>query len=293
MIQTFLSFFWLLAKVPIYCIIAVIALFSLLCAFWYVVLLIQGKRPKKGIHIKVKPNSIIKRLFWDFPRRYMLDNFERDPEFFRHQGLIIYEGRQGSGKTSTMIHDTMEIQKEYPLCKCITNLKYAYQDDELNDWRQLMDYKNGIRGVVVVMDELQNWFGSNQSKDFPPEMLSVITQNRKNRRVIFGTAQSFYLLAKAIRSQCIEVRECFTVFGCLTFVRRKLPILDSDGNVCEWKRRGMYFYVHSDELRNAYNTYEVIESLSKSGFKPRIPDTEITNTTVIVPEKKRGILNRK
>ena len=44
--------------------------------------------------------------------------------------------------------------------------------------------KNGINGVIVVMDELQNWFSSNDSKNFPPEMLSVITQNRKNRRMV-------------------------------------------------------------------------------------------------------------
>lgn len=294
MLMTMLNCLWIFIKIPLFIIIAIIVLFTFLCLIWFLILFFQGKRPKRGLHFKVKTNSIFKRLFFDFPRRFMLDVFERDPEFFRHQGLIIYEGRQGSGKTSTMIHDTMQIQKEYPLCKCITNLKYTHQDDSLTDWRQLIDYKNGIRGVVVVMDELQNWFGSNQSKDFPPEMLSVITQNRKNRRVIFGTAQSFYLLAKAIRSQCIEVRECTTIFGCLTFVRRKIPILDSDGNVCEWKRRGMYFYVHSDELREAYNTYEVIENLSKSGFKPRLPDTEINNTNVIISDmKRRGILNRK
>ena len=86
-----------------------------------------------------------------------------------------------------------------------------------------------------IMDELQNWFSSNDSKNFPPEMLGVITQNRKNRRIILGTSQNFYLLAKAIRSQATEVRRCSTFLGCLTIVRRAEPILDSEGNVAEWK----------------------------------------------------------
>lgn len=60
----------------------------------------------------------------------------------------------------------------------------------------LINYKNGIKGVIVLMDELQNWFSSNDSKNFPPEMLQVITQNRKNRRVILGTVKTFIYCLK-------------------------------------------------------------------------------------------------
>ncbi len=84
----------------------------------------------------------------------------------------------------------------------------------------LLTIKNGIRGVIVCMDEMQNWFSSNQSKDFPPQMLEVVTQNRKNRRVIMGTAQSFNRLAKPLREQATEVRKCCTLFGCVTIVHR-------------------------------------------------------------------------
>jgi hypothetical protein len=102
-------------------------------------------------------------------------------------------------------------------------------------------------------------------------MLSVITQNRKNRRVILGTAQNFYLLAKPIRSQCTEVRQCVTLGGVLTIVTRREPICDEAGDVKEMKFRGMYFFVHSDRLRNSYDTYSIVESLSSSGFKDNYP----------------------
>ena len=133
-----------------------------------------------------------------------------------------------------MIHDTINIQAEYPRSKCTSNLGYTGEDEVLDDWRKLITFKNGIYGVIAILDELQNWFGSNMSRNFPPEMLQVITQNRKNRRVLFGTAQNFYLLAKPIRSQCTEVRQCLTLLGCLTIVRRRQPVLDS-----ERKRNGM------------------------------------------------------
>lgn len=108
-------------------------------------------------------------------------------------------------------------------------------------------------------------------------MLEVITQNRKNRRVIVGSAQNFYLLAKAIRTQTVEVRDCLTLFGCVTFVRRREPVLDETGAVVEWKRRGIYWFVHDKDLRESYDTYRVIESLAESGFQPKAAEPVVIN----------------
>lgn len=78
-------------------------------------------------------------------------------------------------------------------------------------------------------------------------------------------------------------------FGCLTIVRRFEPKLDSEGKVVEFKKLGMYFFVHDKELRDSYDTYHVIESLSKSGFKPQITTNEsITNNMYILENKKKG-----
>ena len=106
--------------------------------------------------------------------------------------------------------------------------------------------------------------------------------------LFFGTAQNFYLLAKAIRSQATEVRRCATIFGALTIVRRVIPILNSEGNVQEWKRRGFYFFVHDKELRECYDTYHVVESLRKSGFQERQQDiNSVTNILIQNKIKKK------
>lgn len=276
---------WL--KYPIIALICLIVLFYILIYSNIFVGLIRGKRFKKGRHIRIKKSSIFKRLFIDLPKRIAEDMFDKEPDFFKYQGLVIFTGRQGNGKTISMIEYARRMQKEYPESKCLSNLNYKYQDFELNHWSKLIDFKNGKQGVIAILDETQNWFSSNQSKDFPPEMLEVITQNRKNRRVVLGTAQNFYLLAKAIRSQATEVRRCTTLFGALTIVHRVEPVLDSDGNVKEWKHRGLYFFVHSKELRNSYDTYHVIESLRKSGFKEQLPSPDIINKTYIVDKRKK------
>lgn len=252
---------------PLGVLAVILGIFMISYFIQYMKLYSSGIRPNPTSVRSVKRPGLLKSLFVLTPKQMVVDYFQRPSDFFQPQGLIIFTGRQGRGKTISMVEYMLHLQQSYPKCKVITNLGYAYEDDTLRHWRQLTDYKNDVKGVVVGMDELQNWFGSNQSRNFPPEMLSVVTQNRKNRRVILGTAQNFYLLAKAIRSQTTEVRECMTLCGCLTIVSRKEPILDDKGDVKEWKRRGFYFFVHNKEIRDAYDTYKVIDSLVDSGFK--------------------------
>lgn len=262
-LKAFLS----ILAIPLSIVLVVIVIFIIICGIWFIYYTCKGKRLKKGSRTFVKKDGVFKSLFFKLPERIVLDAFDRDPDFFRHQGLIIFEGIQGTGKSIGMIEFASRMQQEYPKAVCTSNYGYVNEDTILEDWRMLMSYTNGIFGVIVLMDELQNWFSSNDSRNFPPEMLSVITQNRKNRRIILGTAQNFYLLAKAIRSQTTEVRRCTTLFGALTLVRRFRPVLDSDGNVKEFKRLGFYFFVHDEKLRNSYDTYRVIQRLVNVGFQ--------------------------
>ena len=264
---TILETFFTLLKLPLMIFGGMLLLLGLCCLIYGVRAYRSGARLKKGEHIRVPKPPLWKNLLYYLPKQMVADYFARDPEFFRYQGCIVFTGRQGYGKTIAMAEQALRWRKEYPKAKCITNFALRDESAKLNDWRLLVGYKNGIQGVVACIDEMQNWFSSNQSKNFPPEMLEVITQNRKNRRVIMGTAQSFNRLAKPIREQATEVRKCYTFFGCLTFVHRVYPELDSNGDVDSWKHRGWYYFVHNAELRESYDTWKVIESLKESGFQ--------------------------
>ena len=275
MVKSFLNMFWAVFKLIIIPAVFIIGLICISLMLYFIIYCAKGNRPKTGDYVRVKRPDLIKSLFWLFPMQYIKDYFARDPEFFKHQGCIIFTGRQGNGKTIAMVEQAKNWQKEYPRAKTITNLAYADQDEELDHWNKLIDYKNGIYGVICLIDEMQNWFSSNASKNFPPEMLEVITQNRKNRRVIMGTAQSFNRLAKPIREQATEVRKCWTFFGCITFVQRVYPELNSSGDVISWKHRGFYYFVHTDAIRESYDTYKVIERLREVGFQDKPPDISV------------------
>lgn len=263
LMDVFLTIF----KLPFIAVFSLIGYCVLSVFFWYSLRWLKGDRVERGSVQKLKVRPIFVRLFWDAPRRYVDDLYNRQPDFFRPQGLIIFTGRQGNGKTTALMQYAIDLLDTYPKAKCLSNTKFAYQNEKLVHWKQLVNYKNEHKGIVVIMDELQNWFGSNQSRNFPPEMLGVITQNRKNRRVILGTAQNFYLLAKAIRSQCTEIRQCVTLAGVLTIVIKREPVINNDGDVKDLKYRGMYFFVHTERLRSSYDTWSVVDALSDSGFQ--------------------------
>lgn len=180
---------------------------------------------------------------------------------FKESGIIFYEGMQGSGKTISMIHDVMILQHKYPKVKVIDNLNYIHHDGEMDHPNDLIEFQNGVFGVISAIDECAIWFSNRNYKDFGREsnMLQVIFENRKCRRLLLGTTQKFNLVDKNLRIQCNLVRSCHTILGVFTFYIEKIPVFDSEGNIKRYQFRRIKGFVHTSDLRNAYDTYHVIK----------------------------------
>lgn len=270
----------------IYAVIALWVLFVLLCLMWFLIF-----RYKHGMELpasgqrRTKNRGILYQLFIQVPRRYVLDMMQREPGYFYPRGIHMFCGEQGCGKTISAVQMILAIQKRYPNCKTITNFGLASEDTELKEWQQLLTYTNGHQGVVVGIDEIQNWFMSGRNQ-LPEEMLEVATQNRKNNRIICCTAQVFTRVSKGLREQVTMLYQPHTYLGCFTIVFHRKPVFDSEGNVIELKFKGFHSFVHTDELRNAYDTYKVIHTLAKEGFKDQ-PQKNITNVYLTAGGKKR------
>lgn len=275
--------FFLWIMVPI-CVL--LAIFGLLCLVWFLILRYGYKMEMPSLgQIRQKKPPLLRQLLVDVPRRYMLDVFEREPGYFYPRGIHMFCGEQGTGKTIAAVEMILRLQRQYPLCKTITNFGLTTENDELERWQQLLEYTNGHKGVVVGIDEIQNWFMSGLNK-LPEQMLEVATQNRKNNRIICCTAQVFTRVNKGLREQVTMVYNPYTFLGCFTVVVKRKPIFDSEGNVIDMKYRGVYSFVHSDELRCAYDTYKVIHTLAKEGFKDPLPQN-ITNVYVAADGKRK------
>lgn len=256
------------------------AVFGLLCTFWFIYYRYAKKmRVAPSGQVVSKQRGFFRQIFVDFPRRYVLDLFERTSGYFYPKGIHMFCGEQGCGKTMACVELMLRLQKRYPLAKMITNFAVSTEDDALVDWQQLLEYNNGHYGVIVGMDEIQNWFMSGKNQ-LPEGMLEVATQNRKNNRILCCTAQVFTRVNKGLREQVSLVYEPHTFFGCYTVVLVRKPIFDSEGNVTNRKIRKIYSFVHTEELRNAYDTYKVIHTLAKEGFKEKPVNVEHKITVV-------------
>lgn len=254
------GFFKFLAAVLVVCLLPF--------AFWFVFYRFKGFRlPRRSISVGRSP-SVLRRVFFDFPRRYVLDVFQRNPDAFAEYGVHIIAGEQGAGKTITLTYMLREWQRKYPKVQVRTNYGYAFENGEINHWKDIVSHNNGELGEIDVIDEIQNWFNSLQSKDFPVEMLTEVTQQRKQRKIVIGTSQVFNRVAKPIREQTTFLYEPVTLFGCLTIVRVYKPVVGDDGLAERKLLRRMFFFVHSDELRSSFDTYRKIQNLADSGFKP-------------------------
>lgn len=245
--------------------------------FFIIYYYLKGKRRKKPKYRrKIKKFSIIgwifsifKRLLWDLPRRFVLDWYNRNPDAFNEYGVHLFAGEQGSGKSIAVAEFILRLKKMYPACKVLTNIDFKEQDGKITSPDDFIMNNNGEFGMIVFLDEIQNWFSSMESKNFPPEALEDITQQRKQRKIFVGTSQVFMRVSKPIREQTTLLYKPLTVAGCLTVVRVYKCKLDDSGSVKNEVLRKLYFFVHTDEIRHAYDTYERVERLASKGYKPR------------------------
>ena len=265
--------------------------FILLCAvapFFFSTLMFCIYYRKKGIKRiknekgKFKVHCKLRRLFIDFPKQYAHDLMTIDPNTFREYGMHLLCGEQGSGKTTLMAYLIRKYKTIYPRVKVRSNFSCTMQDYPLTSWEELTLDTNGIFGEIDCIDEIQNWFSSNQSKNFPPDMLTIITQQRKVRRCILATSQIFTRVAKPIRENTYLMYYPFTAFGCITFVRVYKPILDEQGGLKEKKLKKFFFFVHDEELRSMFDSYKTICSLTSSGFKPASEQLNNLNTSSFI-----------
>ena len=264
MFDTFLSFIRIIGLV----LVGIITLVYLMAFVWIIVYLCKGRKiPKRTIKSKFHKRNIFLRLFFDFPRALARDFYNRDPDAMKIHGIYMFCGEQGSGKTIAAIQFLREQLQRYPKIKVKSNISIDFQDGKITHWREILNSNNGKIGEIDFIDEVQNWFSSNESKNFPVEMLSEVTQQRKQHKVIVGTSQVFTRMSKPLREQtkflCLPV----TIAACLTIVRIYKPVLDDMGTMISKKFVRMYFFVHDEELRNCYNTFEKVERLSSKGFQ--------------------------
>ena len=225
------------------------------------------KYPKKhAFPVIFKPYPWWYNLLIRFPEMLGKELARKDPNEFSDTGFILFEGKQGAGKTCAMTHYLCTLKAKYPEMYITSNYGLIFQDSELTHWRDIVGKKNGTLGFACAFDEISIWFNNRNFKNFDPAFFSTIVQNRKQKRLILGTAQNISLCDKALRTQVTQLRQCYCFLGFIVLVRKFSPTFDSEGNISKLKPRGFYVFMQDDFLRECYDTYTVIDKMKEVGY---------------------------
>lgn len=194
-----------------------------------------------------------------------------NPDYFYPDGIWVFCGPQGSGKTLSAVQCLQNICKEYPKALVVSNLDVKGIDNTIipfEEYEQLKEMDNGIYGIIFFLDELHVLWNSLESKDIPVSEMACFCQMRKNRRVIIGTSQVYSRIAKPIREQLKFAIDCRNFFGLLQVNTVLDPAESVEKNgVMEAKIVGRHFWFHKPELYKSYDTLFKIERAKRNDKK--------------------------
>ena len=229
------------------------------------------------LDVQALKRPYIRYKYLDLFRWLLVDFLERDKHRgeFQEYGFTFFVGRQGAGKTISMVYYLERMKERYPDCLVVANFDYYRADKVMTDWRDLLNIRNGTKGVIFAIDEIHSEYDSSRWADIPEDLLSEISQQRKQRVKIIASAQFFTRVAKPLREQAVTVVSCNTFLGRLT-INREYDALDyacvvDNPLVVAKKVKPLRksSFVQSDFLRRCYDTYAKVERMKRTSFIPR------------------------
>ena len=227
---------------------------------------------------------------------------KENPYFFDPSGTLVFCGSQGNGKTISAVKYIVELKKIYPRAIIVTNVAitpmpfnallsfnddgepvYSFIDTEetftqedIDSWtvKDLVFEYNGLKclnyientdkGVIYLIDEFHLELNSLESTNIDIEVMTEISQQRKQRKHIVCTSQVFMRLAKPLREQIknVVLTKCF--FGMIQY--NKLidgeESVEKDGKLQAVVKKRFFWFHHPDDWK-LYNTYAKMKRYKK------------------------------
>lgn len=233
------------------------------------------------------------------------------PHMFGPIGTMIFCGAQGKGKTLSAVNYVCNVLKDYPFAILVTNVaikdypfnayykvisgqgvlfdkatdeiitskeivvgKYSRVCIEYDGLDTLKYVCNGEYGVIYLIDELHLELNSLESKNIDIDVMTEISQQRKQRKHIVGTSQVYMRLAKPLREQIFDVVICDNFFHCIQFNKAidGETAKEEDGKLkATIKSRSLFF--HTPEMYERYDTFAKMKRYNKEwqGHKREAP----------------------
>lgn len=177
-------------------------------------------------------------------------------------GSRVYYGFQGNGKSLSMVKYAFDIKRAFPESVIFSNMylygiDYHFLEND-NDVAKALKYSNGQKGVLILLDEAHLYF--NKKTGISLDVLTAISQQRKDRRRIVFSTQIWEELDISLRKQVKEIVKCKRFLNMIILSVHNGETLHYD------KLEGNYvadkiwteIYKMNDKYYKRYNTYQKI-----------------------------------
>lgn len=215
---------------------------------------------------------IFRFIYWKI--KDILNSFKNRKNKKVHlYGIYGFFGLPGYGKTMAMSWELLELRKKYKDDIYIfTNYGFKQEDKPFDNWRMLLDEYD--KPAIFAWDEVQNEFNSRDYKNFPVELLTLLTQNRKgNGKRVYYTAQRYNRVDKVFRELSFRVGDCKTLFGRYTRVKwydtEDYEQLQNSYRVEDKMKLKCYKkdkFIQTDDIRDSYDSYQMLETAKSKEY---------------------------
>lgn len=202
------------------------------------------------------------------------------PTYFDPDGLLLFCGGQGSGKTLSAVQYVKKLLVKYPEAILCTNvdifdLPEGVKKVEYEGLDSLKFIENGYEGVIYLIDEIHLEANSLESKNIDVEIMVEVSQQRKQRKHIVCTSQVYGRLAKPFREQVKNVVLCRNFFRFIQY--NKLidgtKTREENGKLITETFKS-FIWFHSPALYSCYDTYAKMKRYKKEWKGRRLSGVE-------------------
>lgn len=229
------------------------------------------------LHVKHKIDFLVSLKlpkYLSFLRWVLVDFIRVKPRKF--WGVYQFVAMPGQGKTLSMVAQLERNRQRYPDCRIYTNFHYKYEDGRIDHWTDMIRYARECRDAhvpcVLAVDEVHITFDSADWKNFPAEILAILSFNRKYRLQFLCSSQIYERIPKKIRDVanytviCKNILDMDRLFRCYYYEKADYDSLFAGKRV---KADFIREYIADDYLYGLYDTLEQVDVMTKKAAEER------------------------
>lgn len=215
------------------------------------------------VHLKIR-FKILSTIRW-----VIVDFLRAKPRKF--WGIYQFVALPGEGKTLSMVAHMERVRKELGPGKVYiaTNFCYAHENMSIDHWTDMIKaskYANdhGMHSVIAL-DEIHTTFDASDWKSFPPELLALLSFNRKYGMQFLCSSQIYDRIPKKVRDIANYTVICKNTLGLdRHFKNYYFSKSDYEDKFSGQRRRAEFIrtYVAGDDLYALYDTLRQVDRMT-------------------------------